>query len=608
VAYALSPASPLGPGDTLYLRGGTYWETKLRTSKKGTAGAPIRIRNYPGEVPVIDGSAPAFRTVPNAAWEFVGPPNIYRTVAPQPVPLNPASSAGGFFVSGGQLYALIRYGRYEDLTNRSHYFSPDGYYAGPGAYYNPTDHRVYVRLDPPDPAVVGGTFGLTHNVDPRQTELYIAQLCDPECWGILFEDGASHQEWTGLQLVAHGVRAFLNSYVVSDLHFTDMTITTSGDGFLIRNQSHNITIDNLDFDGRMPPWIAWNDAKDGRSVAGSMVNGAVGIVDGVHHVTVRNSRIANVFDGIRPAGVGAQVAPGCEAPPSGYNVHDVQILDTDFINIRDDAVSLGADAYAIEIGDNRFVPVSKAVSKTGSGQTDQVGTVFIHHNIIDIEPLFQERATAPGDLPEMATHLAFGGHNMRCAGESPWKIYNNTIVVRGVPLNSNGLGHEYDGKWVQGTPGHWPEPHEVFNNILMMTTDTHIGRKARIGTGQEIYDGNLYWRGTAQPASELFFPLYYDLRPDTEVRIYPNLQSFRSNQPSARHNQCNACSVNWFAKTKDYYAPGWESSGLEANPQLAADYTPRAGSPAATGAIDLEAKGWPGYDGLDYRGALPPAE
>ena len=44
----------LAPGDTLYARGGTYVE-RLVISKSGTAAAPLAVRAYPGETPVIDG-------------------------------------------------------------------------------------------------------------------------------------------------------------------------------------------------------------------------------------------------------------------------------------------------------------------------------------------------------------------------------------------------------------------------------------------------------------------------------------------------------------------------------------------------------------------------
>ena len=46
----------LSPGDTLYLRGGTYVENITATAiRSGTPSAPISVRNFPGERPVIKG-------------------------------------------------------------------------------------------------------------------------------------------------------------------------------------------------------------------------------------------------------------------------------------------------------------------------------------------------------------------------------------------------------------------------------------------------------------------------------------------------------------------------------------------------------------------------
>src|SRR5690348_8019164 len=43
------------PGDTIYMRGGTYQFTSGQAlTRDGTSGNPIRVFAYPGEVPVID--------------------------------------------------------------------------------------------------------------------------------------------------------------------------------------------------------------------------------------------------------------------------------------------------------------------------------------------------------------------------------------------------------------------------------------------------------------------------------------------------------------------------------------------------------------------------
>jgi hypothetical protein len=55
----------LRPGDTLFLRGGTYREREVAIRARGEPGAPITIVNFAGEEVVIDGSFPEFQTPHN---------------------------------------------------------------------------------------------------------------------------------------------------------------------------------------------------------------------------------------------------------------------------------------------------------------------------------------------------------------------------------------------------------------------------------------------------------------------------------------------------------------------------------------------------------------
>jgi hypothetical protein len=66
VGYGMSR---LGPGDTLYVRGGTYNEFINRGVTQGTAASRIRVMNHPGERPVIQGQ---FRVVRPSYWTFQG--------------------------------------------------------------------------------------------------------------------------------------------------------------------------------------------------------------------------------------------------------------------------------------------------------------------------------------------------------------------------------------------------------------------------------------------------------------------------------------------------------------------------------------------------------
>ena len=58
-------ASQLHPGDTLYVRGGMYSEIVL-INVSGNSTAPITISSYPGEYPVIDGSA-----IADSHWQML---------------------------------------------------------------------------------------------------------------------------------------------------------------------------------------------------------------------------------------------------------------------------------------------------------------------------------------------------------------------------------------------------------------------------------------------------------------------------------------------------------------------------------------------------------
>ena len=57
LAAAIGPTSPARPGDTIYLRGGTY-VGNFGSDLKGTPQSPIVVRQYPGERATLDANAP----------------------------------------------------------------------------------------------------------------------------------------------------------------------------------------------------------------------------------------------------------------------------------------------------------------------------------------------------------------------------------------------------------------------------------------------------------------------------------------------------------------------------------------------------------------------
>ncbi len=65
--------SVVQPGDTVFVRGGTYNEIRIEWRASGTAAAPITIQAYPGETPVFDGENDrySFMNIRAADWVII---------------------------------------------------------------------------------------------------------------------------------------------------------------------------------------------------------------------------------------------------------------------------------------------------------------------------------------------------------------------------------------------------------------------------------------------------------------------------------------------------------------------------------------------------------
>ena len=581
-------SSPVAAGDTVFLRGGNYYEDFIWCTKDGAAGSPITIRNYAGETPVIYGTDPAYTAVPNTEWTLVDAgKNIYKSVKLWDVQPWEAMYQTG---SPSKWYALVHYTNYAYLSSTTQYYSNTvGYYAGPGYYWesNPASadyKRVFIRLTYPATDTHGQTISLTHSLNPNNVPLYLPRTA---C-GINF-DYASYIDVIGLKFVGYGSTDAWGGaalYLWNACHhfnFKDITADANTMAVMIRQGTH-VVIDNLVQDGHVPPYIAWSDTKDGPCVAQLISDGdGVSISGAGNNIEIKNSKFRNSFDAIR-------IYSSATGPYSDIHVHH-----NDFAGTRDDTISMGVGTWNVDIHDNRFVDVSKAISRVGGSNAHvghPIGTVYIHHNIIDIATMFQTRRQSATVGPNYTNHQAFGTHGMGSDPvPGPWKLYHNTVINTAPIMNDGGLGHEYAG--LVQMPASQDEAHEAYNNIIILKGSSwHFGRSAHVGTGQEIYDGNIYWRtgGATLP----FANPWYDTPANPNPTSFASLAAFKSNS-------------TWYNKTKAYYAPGWENSGLEADPGIdSEDYYPTTSGWAATAGVNLSGKGWPGAGSVSYRGALPP--
>lgn len=601
VGHALSlTESPVTAGDTVFLRGGDYYEIGVWLDKSGSEGKPIVIRNFPGETPVIYGTDPVYEKVPNKEWELVDKArNIYKTVKEwDGYPFGSMYRTG----SPAKWYVMIPYwdnpttpaNENEWMHSDNEYYSDTptgGYYAGPGFYWNPNDKKVYIRLSHPKPDTSDRPMGLTHGLNPNEVPLLMTRAQSGISVNWLNFRNANYIDVSGLKFVGLGSPlnypgAAFHVWIGSHLNFKDITVDSGYAAFVMRKASH-VVIDNMFKDGHLPPYLAWNDTKSGCCVS-AFLGGSDGIAmpGGCTYIEIKNSTIASCFDGIR--------TNSTPINPS----HDIKIHHNEFKDIRDDSISMGTGTWNVDISDNKFLNVSKSISRVGGDvhMDHPIGNIFIHHNLIEIGTLFQTRRRSNGEPASYINHIAFGTHSIGNANEGdtaqPWKLYNNTISTTGPIPGDNGMGHEYMGvRKEYANPNNLLEAHEVYNNIFILKGDWFFGRTSRVDSGQEVYDGNIYWKVTPGGKMPFATPVY-NLAATPSTKIFPTLESLKADE--------------WCEVTKSYYPPGWEHSGVEGDPQLGKDFYPVPGGLASTPGVDLSTKNWPDATRLRNRGALAP--
>jgi hypothetical protein len=546
----------LQPGDTLFLRGGVYRERGIEIGARGTLEASIGIMSFADEEVVIDGSFPEFQAPGNDEWTLVAAETgLWRSKR--------RYEAGKFFGKievGGKLHALNVYRELAAIGSRRTTWSRSGdYYLGPGLHWSREDGHIYVRLQPPDvESIHGRAFPIPAIDDPRHNRLFIGNHLS----GLRLE-GARHLVLKGI-----GIRHFLRPIDLRAggiISLLDLAIVPGRTGILVQKGVRDLTLRGLTIDAGFPAWVAWRDVKSKPRVAARLKLTGVLVRSETACISITHSRFIDVFDGITAAG----------------SPEHLSIRHNAFDRVIDDALQLGTAAAHVEFGYN--LVFGPGPSHHGSGPSPAPGTKYIHHNVIDVR--HDELYSRVGeDRAGWRHHIPLPTHSIKAAGPDPWKIYHNTILFRR-NTNNAGAGQERKG------PREGP-PHEVYNNIFVQHSDYRASRGARVDDGAEIFDGNLYHRTVPRAEASLFS----SWRRGEETRSFASLAEFRSS--------------SFAAATRAYYLPGWEQMGIEADPLLrdppGRDYRPALDGPAALGALDLGATGWPGAHAGGYRGAVDP--
>ena len=144
----------LRAGDTLVLRGGTYYEHVV-ANLTGTPDRPITIRAYPGELAILDGGLREFFEAPAVAWEPCpgGAAGEFRSTKAYPN-LGAAGDGPGVFGNfGDSLVPLAAYRFRGDLQSDNLYWNVENkvgnesfIYCGPGIWYDEASGHIHCRL------------------------------------------------------------------------------------------------------------------------------------------------------------------------------------------------------------------------------------------------------------------------------------------------------------------------------------------------------------------------------------------------------------------------------------------------------------------------------
>lgn len=267
----------LKAGDTLYLRGGIYYET-VSLSRSGTPEAPITIGSHPGELAVIDGSLREFVDDPASAWqplpggaegEYVStrayPQADTRAVPKQFLPTSWEPMWGkeeerplalGHFAES--MIPLHGYRIVEDLRSKNELWLGGknemrdvGLYGGPGLWFNRETARIHIRL--PHHQLAGlGDRAYRGETDPRKLRLIIAAGFGDD---LLRVNGVRHVRLQDLVLRGGTGSPMLHIYGAEHIDLDHLTVFGGFPALLI-NASQNIRVTHCALRGLAAPWTS----------------------------------------------------------------------------------------------------------------------------------------------------------------------------------------------------------------------------------------------------------------------------------------------------------------------------------------------------------------
>jgi hypothetical protein len=565
----------LVPGDTLYLRGGVYYE-KLVLSRSGTEAQPITIASYPGEAAIIDGGLREFADHPSSSWEpFSGgaadeyvSTKTYADVDARRVPTQflPGSweplwgiedqrplALGAFAPS---MVPLHGYRTVEDLRASNEFWlggkNEDrdvGNYCGPGLWFNRETGRIHCRLAHTKLAGLGD-HAYRGETDPRRVSLVVA---------LGFGDDV-------VRLVG------INHIVLRDLTFRGAT----GSPLLHLYGSQHVTLDHVTAFGGFPAVLI--NASQNIRVVNSAFRGSAAPWTSRAHMKYRGTPTYMLeLQNNQPTNENIEFAH-CEfADDHDFAffryVKNLQFHHNFVDNFNDDGIECGPKLrdHTMFIHENRLgrmlIPFSQHEMWKDEAPVDHDPNsgAFVYRNVVDLRGGTYKSPPKEPDASGSFLHEA--GHFVGDHGGPVWAVlhvYQNTVLRDG-PVFRDSFLFGLAGLGLKNSE------RDALNNILVqMGAVPGAGFVALKEAGNTREGGNLLWGLAGGP----------EFKGDLFVK-------FRASP--------------LFEQSKRYYAPGWTTDDRVADPKfvaLSAEGSPATdlrlttGSPAVNSGVDVPAE-WP---------------
>lgn len=461
----------LQPGDTLYLRGGTYYE-HVSLTRSGTDAAPITIASYPGDLAVIDGGLREFFDSPATSWEPLagGVPGEFvstktfadaddRQVPRQFLPAawepmwgieDERPLALGHFADS--MVPLHGYRIAVDLQSTNEFWlggkkdmRDTGLYCGPGMWFNRDTGRIHIRLAHHHLEGLGD-HAYRGETDPRKVPLIVAVGFGDDVFRV---SGVKHVRIRDVVVRGATGSPLIHVYGSENVEFDHIT-AFGGFPALMVNASKNLRVTNSAFRGLAAPWTSRAHMKY-RGTAS-------------YQIVLQNNQPGN--ENIEFA--------NCEFTDDHdfaflRYIKNLQFHHNLVDNFNDDGLECGPKLrdHTLFIWQNRIgaclIPFSQHEIEKDESPVDHNPNagVFVYRNVIDLRAGTYK---SPPSQPETSGgYLQEEGHLMSDHGSPIWPVmhfYHNTALRQSAVFRDYFL-------FGLGSQGLKNSERDVFNNIFV---------------------------------------------------------------------------------------------------------------------------------------------